>query len=334
MRLSTGGVTSPKLQIWILACSLALVVLLPSLTHTQATRTVQDGIFTDEQATRGQGLYDALCAFCHGSQLEGAQGPPLIDDAFLRNWAGEPLLALANKIFNTMPPGGSVSAEETADLLAHILKTGGFPAGTAELSGDESALALIAWPAGTSAPNNMAPAPVAGTVRAFPPVGNLAQLMRGIFFPSSNLIFTVQTRDPAAPAPPRQPDPADAAGFSVAEWGAGIYTGWQLVDNAAVSLADASPLMLMPGARCENGRPAPVTDPDWIRYTEELIAVSQRIYALSQQRDQEAVSEATGDLADACAACHRAYRDVFARGQRPDPTNPGANSARCMSRAQ
>jgi len=325
---------SPKLQIWVLACSLAFVVLLPAMTHTQTTRTVQDGVFTEAQAARGQATYDALCAFCHGSQLEGAQGPPLIDDTFLQNWAGEPLLALANKIFDTMPPGGGVSAQETADLLAHILNTGGFPTGTSELSGEEADLALIGWPAGTDTPNQMGTPPASGSAPAYPPVGNLAQLMRGIFFPSSNLIFTVQTRDPAAPTPPRQPDAADAAGFSVAEWGAGIYTGWQLVDNAAVSIADASPLMLMPGARCENGRPAPVTDPDWIRYTEELIAVSQRIYGLSQKRDQEAVSEATGDLADACFACHRAYRDVFARGQRPDPTSPGANSARCMSRAQ
>jgi len=316
---------------WVLACSLAFVVLLPALTRTQVARTVQEGVFTEEQAARGQDLYAAQCALCHGFELEGAQGPPLIDDAFLRKWGAEPLLALADKIFNTMPPGGSLTDGETADLLAHILGTGGFPSGPVELSGDVEALALVTWPPGLDAPNDMA-IPQA-TAPAYTPVGTLAQLMRGVFFPNSNLIFTVQTRDPAAPTPPRQPDAADAAGFSVAEWGAGIYTGWQLVDNAAISLADASPLMLMPGARCENGQPAPVTDPDWIRYTEELIAVSERIYGLSQMRDQEGVSEATADLADACFNCHRAYRDVFARGQRRDPNNPGANSARCMPRS-
>ena len=101
----------------------------------------------------------------------------------------------------------------------------------------------------------------------FPPLGNMAQLMRGIFFPNANLIFTVQTHDPA-----EKPKPAagggQTGGFSFVEWGAGIYGGWELVDNAAIALADASPLMLTPGIRCENGRLAPVTEPDWIKFTE------------------------------------------------------------------
>ena len=101
----------------------------------------------------------------------------------------------------------------------------------------------------------------------------MAQLMRGIFFPNSNLIFTVQTRDPGAPAPP--PSANQTGGFSFVDWGAGIYGGWELVDNAALALADAAPLMLAPGIRCENGRLAPVTDPDWIKFTEQMIAVAQ-----------------------------------------------------------
>ena len=32
-----------------------------------------------------------------------------------------------------------------------------------------------------------------------PPVGTLAQVMRGIYFPNANLIFDVQMRDPAEP---------------------------------------------------------------------------------------------------------------------------------------
>ena len=98
--------------------------------------------------------------------------------------------------------------------------------------------------------------------------------MRGVFFPNSNLLFTVQTRDPAAPVPP--PDPAaKGAGFSVFEWGQGIYTGWPVIENAAAALADASPWMLTPGLRCENGRLAPVTEPDWIRFTEQMVSVGQ-----------------------------------------------------------
>jgi hypothetical protein len=78
-----------------------------------------------------------------------------------------------------------------------------------------------------------------------------------------------------------------------------------------------------------------VTDPDWIKYTEEMIAVSRRIYKLSQSRDQEAVSDATGDLSDSCAACHAAYRDVRGRGQGGFNTNdPSNNANRCQSRVK
>jgi hypothetical protein len=159
----------------------------------------------------------------------------------------------------------------------------------------------------------------------------MAQLMRGIFFPNSNLIFTVQTNDPAA-----KPEKIDAStqskGFSWIDWGAGIYGGWELVDNAALALADASPLMLVP-MRCENGRQAPVTEPDWIKFTEQLIEVSRRIYKISQTRNQEAVSDATGDLSDACAACHGAYRDIRTRGQVFDPNDPSNKANRCLPRA-
>jgi len=186
---------------------------------------------------------------------------------------------------------------------------------------------------GTPAAPGATPAAAApaGTPPAYPPVGNVAQLMRGIFFPNSNLIFTVQTHDPAAPVPPPAPG-AQANGFSWVDWGAGIYGGWQVIDNAAIALADVSPLLLTPGLRCENGRAAPVTDPDWIKFTDQMIAVSKQIYRLSQTRNQEAVADATGDLSDACAACHTAYRDVRGRGAVPNPTDPQANANRCSPR--
>ena len=171
----------------------------------------------------------------------------------------------------------------------------------------------------------------AQSAKTYPPNGNLAQLMRGIFFPNSNLIFSVQQRDPATP-----PEPVKTAAgtpATVFDWGMGIYTGWQVIDNAAIALADVSPLMLSPQLKCENGRMAPVTDPDWIRFTDEMVAVSLRIYKLSQTKNQETVAEATGDLSDACAACHRAYRDVGGRGRGGGPLDPGSNPNRCLPRA-
>src|SRR5678810_1510162 len=113
-----------------------------------------------------------------------------------------------------------------------------------------------------------------------------------------------------------------------------VYTGWPAVENATTALADASALLMLPGLRCENGRAAPVTEPDWIKSTEQMITISKQVYRLSQNRNQEAVSDATGDLSDACAACHSAYRESRGRGGRaPDPTDPSNKANRCMSRS-
>ena len=305
----------------------AAALLAGAFVHAQE-RTVQDGIFSRAQAARGEPVYAQRCASCHGPSLQGVQGPPLTGDVFAGRWSSEPLGTLFAKIRNTMPPDrtAALTDEQTADVVAHILQAGGLPAGGAELTA--SAANGVRWPAraGQTGPTGAAP------VRTYVPVGNLAQLMGGVFFPNSNLIFTVQTHDPATPAPPPSTT-AQAKGFSWVDWGAGIYGGWQLVDNAAIALADVSPLMLSPDLRCENGRPAPVTDPEWIKFTEQMIAVSKQIYRLSQTRDQEAVSIATGDLSDACAACHQAYRDIRRGGARPaDPTDPSIFANRCVAR--
>jgi hypothetical protein len=288
---------------------------------------VQDGVYTDAQAARGQGLYVKQCASCHGDTLKGAQAPPLVGDAFVAAWQTMPLGGLVSKVRNTMPADapGQLTPPQSADIVAHLLKTGGFPAGRTELASADAALSQIGWPQRPAALR------AAGAVKAYPPLGNMAQLMRGVFFPNSNLIFTVQTRDPAVPPPPPTPE-QQKQGFSVFDWGQGIYGGWETIDNAAIAIADASPLMLMPGIRCENGRMAPINDPDWIKFTEQMIEVARKTYRASQSRSQEAVSDATGDLSDACAACHQAYREVRVRGGALDPTDPSNKANRCMSR--
>ncbi len=299
--------------------------------HAQGTRTVRDGVYSNAQAARGQAIYAKQCASCHGDKLEGAQAPPLAGESFVSGWQAQPLAELASKIRNTMPldAPGDLTAQQSADVVAHLLKVGGFPAGAADLVSTDAALGQVRWPAAPAAAQT-----AASSAKVYPPVGNMAQLMRAIFFPNSNLIFTVQTSDPGAPpAAPTADNPG--GGFSWVTWGAGIYGGWQLVDNAAIALADASPLMIAPGIKCENGRLAPVNDPDWIRYTEDMIAVARKTLRVSQTRNQEAVSDATGDLSDACAACHQAYRDIRIPGrpQGADPNDPSNKAARCMSRS-
>jgi mono/diheme cytochrome c family protein len=295
--------------------------------HAQQPRRVTDGVYTEEQATRGQAVYKERCATCHGATLGGAQGPPLAGDDFMRAWGG-PLSALVDKIQNTMPANepGKLTRQQSADLVAHILQVGKFPAGRAELVSDDAALKQITIPA-ASQPSAPAASANAAAAPSFPPAGNMAQLMRGVLFPSSNLIFNVQGRDPGLPLPARPSSQVSSGAFPWADWGAGIYTGWELVDYAAVALAESAPLMLTPGRRCENGKPVPVTDADWINFTVELAEAGKAAYKASQTRKQDVVSEVTDQVATACSHCHEAYRDKPGNRNGPDPSN---KAARCV----
>jgi mono/diheme cytochrome c family protein len=311
-----------------LAASLAALVaggLAGPSVHAQ-TRPVRDGVYTEAQATRGQALYKQQCASCHGETLGGAQAPPLASDDFIRSWQTVPLSDLADKIKNTMPANapGQLTAPQASDLVALILKSNRFPAGPSDLAADAT-LKQIGWPAGQ--PQRSA---AAGPTLSFEPLGNLAQIMRGLFFPNSNLIFNVQSHDPGEQKK-GSPVPNPAAGsFSWVDWGAGIYSGWELVDNAAVVLADAAPMMLLPGLRCENGKPVPINDPDWIKFTQEMIQAARVAYKASQSRNQEAVSEATGTLSDACMQCHQVYRDKRRGNVARDLVDPANKALRCV----
>ena len=289
--------------------------------HAQQTRSARDGVYTDAQAARGSAIYKEKCAACHGPTLGGSLAPPLSGDAFAAQWGG-PLSAIVDKIQATMPANamGTLTRPQAADVLAFMLQTSKFPTGRAELSSEDAALKTIAWPAAETH-GARAPATVAA---AFPPAGNLAQLMRGVLFPSANMIFNVQRYDPATPPKPNQQ--AKDAGFSWVDWGAGVYTGWEIVDYAAVALGETAPLMLTPGRRCENGKPVPVTDPEWIKFSNELYDTAKAVYAAAQTRNQEKVSDITEQLADMCLHCHQVYRDKRV-GRTPD--DPQNRAARC-----
>src|SRR2546422_5158046 len=126
----------------------------------------------------------------------------------------------------------------------------------------------------------------------FPAVGNMIQVMRGILFPNANLIFNVQTHDPSEKKESAQDKNAPDT-FNWVTWGTNLYSPWELVDYAAITLAESAPLMLTPGRKCENGKPVPVNDPDWIKFTQELADAGKAAYKASQTRNQEAVSDAT-----------------------------------------
>ena len=85
--------------------------------------------------------------------------------------------------------------------------------------------------------------------------GSLIQVMRGSVFRDANLNFDVQQTDPGAPPQPHNTGP----GTTTTSKKRIIYTGWQVVENAAVMLDEAVNIMLKP-RMCANGIAAPVND--------------------------------------------------------------------------
>jgi len=126
----------------IIAASFVLLTTLVLAAQPQP-RTIWDRVYTDEQAGRGEKLYAAQCAQCHGDGLAGVESaPPLTGDMFNSNWEGVPLSDLLERIRTSMPQTnpGSLTRAQTADIVAHMLKVGGFPSGSTPLDGQPGAL--------------------------------------------------------------------------------------------------------------------------------------------------------------------------------------------------
>ena len=112
----------------------------------QGQKTTWDKVYTAEQAARGEKLYADNCATCHGESLGGVEmAPPLAGDVFNSNWEGVSLNDLFERMRTSMPQNkpGSLSRAQNADILAHMLKVGNFPAGDAPLDGQAGALTQI-----------------------------------------------------------------------------------------------------------------------------------------------------------------------------------------------
>ena len=127
------------------------VLLSSTLVVRSQERTVWDGVYTDEQATRGDALYDEHCVRCHGATLqgngEGAQ--PLTGATFKSTWNGVSLGAMFDRVRLSMPQDkpGTMTRQQVADLLAFILRANKFPAGKTELARQTDLLNAITFQA-------------------------------------------------------------------------------------------------------------------------------------------------------------------------------------------
>jgi len=146
--------------------------------------------------------------------------------------------------------------------------------------------------------------------------GDLRQVMRGILFPNSNVVFLAQGTDPATV-------PKDADGTTSVNPLASVYGGWEAIENSSIALAEAANLLTIPGRMCANGKPVPVQSADWQRFVQGLRDAGMASYKAAQTKDMDKMLDAADTLTNACSECHDVYREKSEQR--------GGDAARCTA---
>jgi hypothetical protein len=162
-------------------------------------------------------------------------------------------------------------------------------------------LMSISFVAGCATPQ-APPAPSTPSTPAAQVAGNMAQLMRGILFPASNVIFEAQNQNPDEVKP--ADDPSTAVNPLQSSFGK-----WQAVENAALALSESANLLSIPGRKCQNGRDVPINNPDWPMLVQGLRDAGATVYKAAQSKNQDNIVMAAESMTTACAACHDKYRE-------------------------
>ena len=104
----------------------------------QAERSVWDGVYTENQALRGQSTFKTICAACHD---EADFSSP----SFLQGWEATTVLDLFQLLQKTMPMDnpGSLRPQDYADVISYFFRANQIPAGKDELDTDAEHLKLI-----------------------------------------------------------------------------------------------------------------------------------------------------------------------------------------------
>jgi S-disulfanyl-L-cysteine oxidoreductase SoxD len=147
------GSTISRGRIWIVAgLAVAMCACLGGAIRSARaagpapTKNIWDGVYTDDQAARGKTQYNTSCSACHMEDLSGSgQALPLAGDAFMDIWEGQTMNDFFQLVQGTMPQDkpGSLTADQTLDIMSYILQQNKFPAGKDELKNDPDALKSI-----------------------------------------------------------------------------------------------------------------------------------------------------------------------------------------------
>jgi quinoprotein glucose dehydrogenase len=121
-----------KTTIVIAGCAVLTVLTGLQVVRAQA-KSVVEGVYTDEQAKKGVALYKEQCAACHGEDMAGNDIiPGLTGDTFATNWTGKSVGELYEKMPALNP--GSLTGDQTAELIAAVLHANKYPAGKMALA--------------------------------------------------------------------------------------------------------------------------------------------------------------------------------------------------------
>jgi len=114
----------------LFAVSLILGGTVANATQATTTRSVNEGVYTADQAARGEQIYKNNCSSCH-YQTE------FTGDEFVKRWADKPLFELFDLVSDSMPEDrpGSLPIQQYADAISYFLKLNKFPTGDIELEG-------------------------------------------------------------------------------------------------------------------------------------------------------------------------------------------------------
>src|SRR5579862_5029392 len=126
--------------LFVASAAAGLVIAQTSASQTSTQRrTVWDGVYTEAQAARGVMAFGQSCAGCHALAAQGKA--PLVGDAFWKSFAQKTVGDLLEFVSTYMPNGNPASLTEPTyrDIVALMLKSNGFPAGTTDLGGNTTA---------------------------------------------------------------------------------------------------------------------------------------------------------------------------------------------------
>jgi alcohol dehydrogenase (cytochrome c) len=121
------------------------------VSHPQAQAQPAGLTFTPAQADAGKTSYTALCAGCHGGNLEGGgEAPSLNNDAFRTRWGGAPALDLMATV-RRMPPGAEPrNGEDNTAILAYLLRENRLGSAGAAVPSADAQLAALRLPRGAA----------------------------------------------------------------------------------------------------------------------------------------------------------------------------------------